>query len=231
MSTLAEKHEVNGVLSPQTYGTDPNNPLTWDKDQINGCLCSDGWEGYDCFLKSCPKGDDPNTQHQSNEVQQLSCTDSDDAGSFQLTFRDQVINVGVTNTAAELELALNGLSTIHRVSVAYNDPNIYVGALALAAEALQICRASGQLIDVEFLSPTGNVPEIAVSDSLSEVDGTLSMTTIKEGNKEYITCSGRGLCDHSTGLCDCFPGYGSSNGQGNAGTLDDCGFQSPYILE
>mmetsp|Transcript_7391 Transcript_7391/g.15201 ORF Transcript_7391/g.15201 Transcript_7391/m.15201 type:complete len:603 (+) Transcript_7391:425-2233(+) len=231
MSTLAEKNEVNGVLSPQTYGIDPNNSLTWDSDQVYGCLCSDGWEGYDCFLKSCPNGDDPNTQHQSNEVQQLSCTDSDDAGSFQLTFRDQAVNVAVTNTAVELEVALNRLSTIHRVSVAYNDPDIYVGASTLAADALQICRASGQLIDIEFLSPTGNVPEIVISDSLSEVDGSLTMTTIKDGNKEYITCSGRGLCDHSTGLCDCFPGYGSSDGQGNAGTLDDCGFQSPYVLE
>ena len=82
IATLAENNEVNGVPTPYTYGSDPNNLLTWDSDQIFGCLCSDNFERYNCNLKSCPLGDDPNTQHQENEIQQLSCTDSNDAGSF-----------------------------------------------------------------------------------------------------------------------------------------------------
>lgn len=23
----------------------------WDADMIHGCLCDDGWEGYDCSLR------------------------------------------------------------------------------------------------------------------------------------------------------------------------------------
>jgi hypothetical protein len=226
MATLAEHNHVNGVLTPFTYGSDPNNPLTWDADHMFGCLCSEGWEGYDCSLKSCPKGDDPHTQHQRNELQQLSCTDSHDIGSIEFKFRDESTTVAVSSTAADLEAALNSLSTINGVSVTYSDPNIYVGAPGLEADSLRICRATGQLVDIEFLSPTGNVPEVQVSSST--VDGDLSISTTQDGTKEYITCSGRGLCDHAFGVCECFHGYASSNGQGKVGTFGDCGYKNPY---
>ncbi|KAL7553937.1 hypothetical protein ACHAWF_017304 [Thalassiosira exigua] len=227
MSKLAEKNEVNGVLFPYTYGSDPNNALTWDSGQVFGCHCSDNFEGHECNLKSCPSGDDPLTNHQKNEVQQLSCTDSDDAGSFQLSFRGETISVAATDTAADLESALNGMSTVESVAVSYNDPAIYVGAPSLDPDALQICRASEGLIDIEFLSPTGDVPEISVSNAV-DIDGALTITTLEDGTKEYKTCSGRGLCDHSSGLCKCFPGFASSDGQGNIGSRRDCGARNPY---
>ena len=228
MATLAGKNEVNGVPTSYTYGADPNNALTWDSDQVFGCFCAENFEGHDCNLKSCPKGDDVLTQHQNNEVQQLSCTDSDDAGSFQLFFRGHAVSVDVTDTAAELETALNGLSTIESVSVSYSDPGIYVGAAGLAPDALQLCRAVGAAVDIKFLSPTGDVPEMSV-DAAAGIDGALGVSTLQDGTKEYITCSGRGLCDHASGLCQCFPGFVSSDGQGNIGSRDDCGAKNPYV--
>ena len=132
MSALAQKNHVNGVLTPFTYGTNPNDPFTWDSDQIFGCLCSEGYHGFQCELRSCPFGDDPHSQHQKNEVQQLSCSDSDDSGSFELVFRDYTATVSVTNTAADLESILNALPTIESVSVSYTDPHIYVGAPSLS---------------------------------------------------------------------------------------------------
>ena len=44
-----------------------------------------------------------------------------------------------------------------------------------------------------------------------------------QGNKENILCSNRGICDHMTGLCTCFRGFGSSDGNGGPGTRGDCG--------
>ena len=131
MKTLGQNNRVNGVLTSFTYGTDPNDPFTWDNDQIYGCLCAEGYEGHDCAMRTCAYGDDPHTQHQKNEVQILSCSDSDDSGSFELTFRDQTATVQVTNTAADLESILNALSTIESVTVLYTDQSIFVGAPGL----------------------------------------------------------------------------------------------------
>ena len=181
-------------------------------------------------MKSCPKGDDPNTQHQQNEVQQLSCMDSNDTGTFQVGFRGQTVNVGATTTAVELELALNDLPTIERVSVSYSDPSVFVGAPNLDFDALHICRASEGLINIEFLSPTGNVPEMIITNAVG-IDGLLAISTIQDGTKEYITCSGRGLCSYLTGLCSCVSGYASSDGQGNIGSRRDCGAINPYAYD
>lgn len=216
MATLAERNSVNGDPSPVTYGSDPNNALTWDSDQVFGCLCSEGYEGYLCNFKSCPKGDDPNTQHQHNEIQQLSCTDSDGVGSFLIGFRDQFVSVHATDTAAQLETALNGLSSLERVLISYADPN---------GEA--VCRQIGALINIEFMSPTGNVPELEITNVFS-ISGALTITTIQQGTKEYITCSARGLCNHLTGMCECAAGYASSDGQGKIGIRRDCGAVNPY---
>ena len=228
MSNLANAAKTNGVSTPRIYGSDPNNPLTWDYDQVHGCLCSTGFEGYDCSLKSCPKGDNPLTPHQSNEIQQITCQDSDSTGIFVLEFRDEIsVTLNADDTISELKSALNTLSTITEVKVEYNDPNIYIGAMDLASDALYLCRSTPQQIYIEFLSPTGDVPLITTVTS-TDIE-SLSILEIAAGTKEYITCSGHGLCDHSTGSCKCFSGYGSSDGQGNSGNLGDCGYQLPAV--
>lgn len=33
----------------------------------------------------------------------------------------------------------------------------------------------------------------------------------EEGNKCYVACSNRGVCDEDTGLCRCFKGYYGTN--------------------
>ena len=49
---------TEGNADPQIYGSDPNNSNTWDADRIYGCHCDDGYEGYDCSLRSCQTGKD-----------------------------------------------------------------------------------------------------------------------------------------------------------------------------
>merc|ERR1719231_1151392 len=37
--------------------------------------------------------------------------------------------------------------------------------------------------------------------------GTCNVTEIQQGTKESLECGGRGICDRSSGLCNCFSGY------------------------
>ena len=104
MRELALLHEDNGGLAPLTYGSDPNAAITWDADRIFGCHCDEGYEGYDCSLRSCALGIDP-----------------------------------------------------------------------------------------------------------------------LSGSSDLLSCSNPGICGHDTGKCQCFVGWGRSDGSGHAGSNNDCG--------
>ena len=220
MEMLAQNAiESNGNPISYTYGSVPNDPLRWDFDQMRGCLCSDGWEGYDCSLRSCPKGDDPQTPHQFNEIQHITCTDADEHGTFILEFRGkQTTSLSADSSLSDLELALNSIPTIYEVKVedfnSLNNGNI--------------CSSTTNIIQVEFLSPTGDVPLLEILNDSGTID-SISIAEDTKGTKEYIVCSGRGLCDHINGECNCFTGFASSDGQGNAGIFRDCGYSSPVV--
>ena len=62
--------------------------------------------------------------------------------------------------------------------------------------------------------------------SAQNVDSIEIIEDVK-GTKENSVCSGRGICDTSTGECNCFTGYGSSDGKGGKGTFRDCGYLEP----
>lgn len=220
MNSLASLSTVNGDLAGYTYGTTPNNPYTWDANRIYGCLCDPEYTGYDCSLYTCPYGDDPLTTGQDNEQQIISCTTSDvTKGTILLTFRQQTITIPLTPkaTIAEVKTALESLTSIGMVSVETVDP--------LAQD--QLCLSTGNQFLITFLTDHGDLPMIQYV--VDEVGITVDITVYKNGNKEVLECSGRGLCDHTTGLCTCFAGYGSSNGMGQAGNLRDCGYQEPIV--
>eukprot|EP00939_MAST-03C_sp_MAST-3C-sp1_P000406 g406.t1 len=57
----------------QTYGSEPNNPLTWDFDKTKGCYCDQGWGGIACDKRLCPSGDNPLTPGVP-EIQRIACS-------------------------------------------------------------------------------------------------------------------------------------------------------------
>ena len=46
---------------------------------------------------------------------------------------------------------------------------------------------------------------------------------VSDGTTEYTECSGRGICDYSSGTCSCFDNFLSSDGVGGPGSRGDCG--------
>lgn len=228
------KDDANGIPLSYDTPTIPNEPFQWDLDRIRGCDCSDGYSGYDCSLQLCPRGDNPATPHQFNEVQLFSCQLLATGGTFTLAFRDEItIPLSVEDNVNDLKSALESLNSIQRVRVFYTDSSISFGASNLSADALHLCRSdAAQHISIEFESPTGDVPTLVATPGTSTVSSVImTITEEVKGTKEYITCSGKGICNQETGMCECFPGYSSSDGQGNHGPLPNCGYQSPYRME
>jgi hypothetical protein len=312
MAQLAQKATSNGDSTATTYGSTPNKKETWDFDKLQGCMCDEGYEGYDCSLRSCPVGDDmrtPNDVHakQYHEVQALTCTAT--SGFFTLKFRQQE-TVAIPYDANEevvakalLDLKTIGLQTKEsygkwlagpqggvggghvdknvewkfdgkmspsqlrpasgalsartggqsenwwsrntgRINVAFTKvASLTNGKSEQQLEQLvtnigdvnKACTETGDnTVLVTFLTELGDLPALTTTDSCTipscattfkiETDGAgLSV----KGTRERTTCSGRGTCDHFTGLCTCFEGFGSSDGAGGPGIRRDCGYVHP----
>lgn len=218
MTTLAELATVNGELAGYTYGRTPNKPSTWDGLKVHGCHCDEGYTGYDCSLRVCPLGDDPRTTEQLDELQVISCTDTDGNGDISFKFREQVtvVPISASATMQQVKDALETLSSITSVAVDLVD----------ITKDDKLCTIGGNQMVVTFLTEHGNLPRLQIIQQ--NVDN-IAVTEQQEGTKEVLECAGRGVCDASTGTCECFIGYSSSNGMGGPGTTGDCGYIEPII--
>ncbi len=205
----------------------------WDAHMLQGCLC-DGYsssglysdegdlgkyKGPECQQQNCPTGADPHQLLASTgcrsyntllHAENATLTCAATAGSFTLEFRGQVTApIAFSSTAAELETALEKLSTIKDVKV-FNS-------------AATICTAGPTATLIVFADPPGNVPSlVADTHRLTSSSFTISHTDAPGVLQE---CAGRGVCNENAGVCKCHTGYASSDGFGGKGSRGDCGHQ------
>ncbi len=95
------------------------------------------------------------------------------------------------------------------------------------------CSLAGTTTSITFRQNSGNLPLISVAATATS--GTVTATVVTgstiEGTTDNAVCSNRGLCDTGVGVCECFTGYGSSDGDGGSGTLPDCGYNDPAVAD
>ena len=61
MREAAEHDNGHALLRTTTYSL-------WDQHKILGCACDDGWTEFDCSLRTCPFGDDPQEVSDSSNI-------------------------------------------------------------------------------------------------------------------------------------------------------------------
>ncbi|KAG7388490.1 hypothetical protein PHYPSEUDO_012276 [Phytophthora pseudosyringae] len=66
----------------------------WDQEKIMGCVCDAGYEGHDCSLRTCSKGDDPLTPNQYDMIQAIVIDEP--GGEGFLTYHDPYGNAYTT---------------------------------------------------------------------------------------------------------------------------------------
>lgn len=226
----AINRKINGESAATTYGSNPVATTTWDAHRIQGCVCDvkyyafangvsgdvSDFEGFDCSKRTCPTGPNPiKCPRRYNRRQTVTCVTSKAADAkFVLSFRDAKSDTIPGNAkAADVKAKLDAMTTIGSVKVTFK-------------ESKQDACGASQVVTVEFETEFGEIPkfkEVSKSGVTSLKIAELACTPTGCEYKTNAVCSGAGICDSSTGLCKCFPGYTSSDGNGNPGTRGDCG--------
>lgn len=76
--------------------------------------------------------------------------------------------------------------------------------------------------NITFLTEMGDLPLLRYD--ATDLQGYLIISKAQQGSKEDVLCAEHGLCDETTGICQCFAGWSSSDADGNVGTRGDCGY-------
>jgi hypothetical protein len=220
MRDAAEERDGWGLFREVQYST------PWDADMIRGCACDVGWDGFDCSQRTCPRGDDPLTMGQQDEVQVINCTCPHDecVGYLVLSFYGQktqrinasaVLSITDESTAStalglavgeSLESKLEGIRVLDGVEITNNGTTYtaWHGKAPVCAPGTQ----GGAITRIRFNEHGGDVPTLGVAsfvygNNTSTGELTAAVVTImSDGEGSSI----RGTTEHAEcsnrGICN-----------------------------
>lgn len=185
-------------------------------------------------VESCPRGDDPTTQGQVDEVQLLKCVAT--SGTFQLLYRTSV------SFDVPFDASSSVLRDILMSSLGFEDALVEFSFGTIACSPATPVNTQN-VIKITFPVDHGNLPPLQVDTTYlrltAQVSGIVVVAgdgaaiggiTSQMGTKENALCSNKGTCNYETGQCLCAAGYGSSDGRGRRGSRNDCGTILPRLV-
>lgn len=206
----------------------------WDAYKTMRCVCDRGYTGYDCSERICPHGDDILTTclEAVSDVQTIELTFNDTFDTFSeqskfftLTFKDGYNGVYDTSpipvvddpamTASLTQTALEALPNQALPSVQVS------GSLKSATSqslAITFSDVGNPGVQNDLVCNVRYASDICVSGQQPFIDSEVNMEQFSCTNvghdeldpelfEENAECGNRGICDKSTGKCECFEGH------------------------
>lgn len=182
----------------------------WEVDKEFSCVCDEGWSGITCNQRDCPRSFDPLQM----DVQPV----------FMIGYKpDFQEHIHILRYKYD-NVIYQSLPIVTRRTVTNRESNIYVPKTLDEAEkrdyaeevriAISVIPVLTQTrveigsegtikIQVDGLDPDKFLISSVVKDDISHI----STGRIRSSVVETHECGNRGMCNHSTGTCECFNGF------------------------
>ncbi|KAL3671084.1 hypothetical protein V7S43_004266 [Phytophthora oleae] len=163
-------HKRIGGKSGITYGL-------WDQEKIMGCVCDGGFEGHDCSLRTCPKGDDPLTPNQVDMVQAIVIDQA--GGSGYLTYHDPYGN-SYTTEKITFNAAANNQLTCDNIEIALRRlPNNVLNGVEVSLSGIFYSFTRTNIADPDGAGKLNAVVNNAVSSLVVSTAATKTICVVE----------------------------------------------------
>eukprot|EP00605_Chrysophyceae_sp_TOSAG23-4_P002355 GSChrysophyteH1.ASY1.ANO1.2603.1 assembled CDS len=190
----------------------------WEAQRLQTCVCDIGFTGPHCELRMCPKGDDPLTL-MSDYYQlkiKLMAWDGTLGGNVHLLFNGETLIFPAKHqdwTLAQCKESFESLPNIAEVRCSRGNAldeygsiehTISIHRFPMYPHENNIYSNDGTGILDKFICRT---KYMTGSDKIKCQLSELSVAA----PPEYAYCSNRGICDFSTGVCNCYEDFTNPN--------------------
>lgn len=192
----------------------------WDKLQRYSCVCDKEYTGYDCSLRKCPLGYIPNSDCDapSQTIQTITFTVTA-AGNIYLEYIDPMHRVWYTsafNPTSE-EGWQKALYTLPTGSINLESVSLEKGAAGNSYTATikfgkyqtgrqeQITVLDNTVLSGEGYKDSNTAP--GYHGVLQEDTAKLDVKYSTQEGVPPFECSNNGICDGTTGICQCYKGF------------------------
>jgi len=180
----------------------------WDKQSLMMCNCDNGYTGPDCSLSVCPRGDDPLTLNQNIREVLLTVTSATYAyGVLGIEFHGETIWISLSDPSSK-----NCTETFRAAKDVFGQVVCTFTRRGNEVQLYNIKFVKWPLYPKEnnlyFHNGNPKVTDFLCDITLAKADITCGFTDVQASNiVEHLPCSNRGICDSSSGRCNCYDGY------------------------